>query len=382
MNRSQRKTLITILAAIVVGLAIVATSYVIGKGREEKHLAQDEPTELEAQSKKDQDEKPTEDFDVKAFEASRQAATVLDYLNYVKAMGEKPKVMGIQTTAIQRELLTGAMAQLAKELPLEMTETIDYSESAWADWSENLPEVVAEKKPHVLMVPVNAWPWYSEGKTLENTAREYQLLYARIREANPDTLILFTVMPVLSTDETALDYVSRLDEALADASLVTLGLEDDFQAQVETEGLEAFYQAEENVLTEKGQTTLKNILVKALQEDKIDTRRGYQGETDDLADLKATAESVEAAKEEEAAAAAEAQRQAKIEASKAAEEKRQKEAEEARRREEAAQQQNPPSQNQPQQPAPQPVPQPQNPPVNQGGNNGVGQGAPQAGNQQ
>ena len=46
MNRSQRKTLITILAAIVVGLAIVATSYVIGKGREEKHLAQDEPGSL------------------------------------------------------------------------------------------------------------------------------------------------------------------------------------------------------------------------------------------------------------------------------------------------------------------------------------------------
>lgn len=380
MNRSQRKTLITILAAIVVGLAIVATSYVIGKGREEKHLAQDEPTELEAQSKKDQDEKLTEDFDVKAFEASRQSATVLDYLKYVKAMGEKPKVMGVQTTAIQRELLTGAMAQLAKGLPLEMTETIDYSESAWADWSENLPEVVAEKKPHVLMVPVNAWPWYSEGKTLENTVREYQLLYARLREANPDTLILFTVMPVLSTDEMALSYTSRLNEALGEAGLTTLGLERDFQAQVEKESLDDFYQAEENVLTEKGNEALQNILVKALKENKIDTRRGYRGKTDDLAALKAKAESIEAAKEEEAAAAAAAQRQAEIEASRAAEEKRQKEAEEARRREEAAQQQTPSPNPMPQQPAPQPAPEPQNPPVNQGGNHGVGQGTPPGGN--
>lgn len=314
MTRVQRRNLISILAAIVVGFALVFTSYYIGNIDNAIKIKRDHaPQEETAKSNRQQ----TEDAK-KLFLNNRSETTLLNYLNYLDAIGQTPHVMALPSTDIQNTLLTAALDSLktdakALETNVEQVDAPLVSDLLTGD----IATKIKEQKPHALIIPINSWREFGSGVLASDLATSMRQLYSRIRIASPDTLIIFTLTPIFSEDASSLAYVNELEAILRDAPFNIYDWQKSFSEArtANSKAIADYYDLDNNTLTPDGEKDVSELLVKAMKETKIDARHSYQGETDDLAELESESLSREASITE--SESIEAARQAELQAQEA-----------------------------------------------------------------
>ena len=279
MNASSQQQKKIALIATLVTLILVSVIYYVGQVKGKETWRNDQTQVAEKQ----------EDKSPLTFEQTRQKAKVSDYLAYLKAQGQIPKVTFVNTKSKMLEGMTQSLNQFKKEdlkdLVVKVDDLKNYNSKDLlaSSWIKNFPK----EKSHLLVLPLPTVDDYHDGISMEDSVEILEHIYAQIRVDSPETNILFVHLPSLTqadhSDEKYGEYVNKVSEALKNKGYNVLDISQNFErAAKEAKG--DLYEAE-GTFTDKGLQVLKSEFEKALLEQEFDFSRGYKGDNEDCQQL-------------------------------------------------------------------------------------------------
>lgn len=319
MREFNKKSLLAMLATVVVGFIIIGGSYVIGQRREEARLAeetalfQDHKT---ADQDGDQGTQQTGSLDQAAaeFEQNREQTTAAKYLAYVNREADQVSLLAVDLLNQSADWLESGVAGLKDQgFDQIAVNKLNYTGMSTADLlASDYAQQVAEGDGQLILVPLNLAAEAQAGIDEATSKQNIERIYRQLRLAKPEALPIFVIAPSLNNDEASDAYKDKMVKVLDDLNYNYYDMWADFKEKLAADNLslEDAY-TEDGQLTNQGADLWSQLLTKELTETTIDARHGFKGKNDDLDQFK---EAEAKQREEEARAQAEAEAQAQAQA--------------------------------------------------------------------
>ena len=319
MREFNKKSLLAMLATVVVGFIIIGGSYVIGQRREEARLAEETALFQEhnqGDQKTDQTASQSGSLDqaVADFEQNRENTTAAKYLAYVNREADQVGVLAVDSLNQTADWLETAVAGLKdKGFDQLAVNKLNYSGMSTADLlASDYAQQVADSQGQLILVPLNLAAEAQAGIDEAGSKANIERIYRQLRLAKPEALPIFVISPSLNNDEDSDAYKDKIAKILDDLNYNYYDMWADFKDQLAADdlNLEDLY-SEGGQLTNQGADLWSQLLTTELSETTIDAQHGFKGKNDDLDQLKEAEAKV---RDEEARAQAEAEAQAQAQA--------------------------------------------------------------------
>lgn len=290
MNLRNKKKVYWFIMAFIVSLLLVMGSYFIGSSKQKAKLAE-QSTHYDSMYAVNVSDSTSNDLIslnpdnlVADYSRDRKNTTAAAYLSFVASEDETPVVTSLVTVAALAPGNENGVEKLAEQglTDVKYKQMNFFGQTMNQLVKSDVAAQVEKNKPSLLLINLPTQNDYKAGTKIKDFTTDLDDLYANIRKASPETLIVFLIMPgsteEIFEDDKYSEFVKATEAHLSDKSYNLFNLKQDFGKKAASDTIFD----EKGSWTEAGLQILASEVNAALTHTSINASNGFMGENADI----------------------------------------------------------------------------------------------------